>query len=92
VVRIFPNREACLRLVTALAVAHDEDFAQLFEVRGRPAIAPWRSALVTAMQFAKGFPIGSRSHPCPRKLEVCSGLRTGRPWLRLLRALGVPQT
>jgi transposase len=33
----------------------DEDFAQLFEVRGRPAIAPWRLALVTVMQFAEGL-------------------------------------
>jgi hypothetical protein len=26
VVRIFPNREACLRLVTALAVEHSEEW------------------------------------------------------------------
>jgi transposase len=33
----------------------DEDFAELFEVRGRPAIAPWRLALVTVMQFSEGL-------------------------------------
>src|SRR5688500_3240376 len=33
----------------------DEDFAELFEVRGRPAIAPWRLALVTLMQFSEGL-------------------------------------
>src|SRR5215212_10556076 len=35
---------------------NDEDFAQLFEVSGRPAnFAPWRLALVTAMRFAEGL-------------------------------------
>ena len=33
----------------------DEDFSELFEVRGRPAIAPWRLALVTLMQFSEGL-------------------------------------
>jgi len=38
------------------AIYDDEDFAQLFEVRGRPAkFAPWRLALVTVMQFAEGL-------------------------------------
>ncbi len=37
------------------AIYDDEDFVQLFEVRGRPAIAPWRLALVTVMQFAEGL-------------------------------------
>jgi len=31
----------------------DEDFSELFEVRGRPAITPWRLALVTVMQFSE---------------------------------------
>ena len=31
----------------------DEDFSELFKVRGRPAIAPWRLALVTVMQFSE---------------------------------------
>jgi len=37
------------------AIYADEDFAELFEVRGRPAIAPWRLALVTLMQFSEGL-------------------------------------
>ncbi len=38
------------------AIYDDEDYAQLFEVRGRPAnFAPWRLALVTVMQFAEGL-------------------------------------
>jgi transposase len=36
-------------------IYEDEDFAELFEVRGRPAIAPWRLALVTVMQFSEGL-------------------------------------
>ncbi len=34
----------------------DEDFAGLFPGRGRPALAPWRLALVTVMQFAENLP------------------------------------
>jgi transposase len=37
------------------AIYEDEDFAELFEVRGRPAITPWRLALITVMQFAEGL-------------------------------------
>ena len=33
----------------------DEDFAHLFPRRGQPAMAPWRLALVTIMQFAEGL-------------------------------------
>lgn len=33
----------------------DEDFARLFPSRGQPAMAPWRLALVTIMQFAEGL-------------------------------------
>ena len=47
------------------SIYEDEDFSELFEVRGRPAIAPWRLALVTVMQFSqKGFPIGRRQKLC----------------------------
>ena len=31
----------------------DEDFADLFPRRGQPALAPWRLALVTVMQYAE---------------------------------------
>ena len=36
-------------------VFEDEDFAHLFPRRGQPAMAPWRLALVTIMQFAEGL-------------------------------------
>ncbi len=37
------------------AIFEDEDFAHLFSARGHPALAPWRLALVTVMQFAEGL-------------------------------------
>ena len=37
------------------AIFEDEDFACLFPSRGQPAMAPWRLALVTIMQFAEGL-------------------------------------
>jgi transposase len=37
------------------AIFEDEDFAHLFSSRGQPAMAPWRLALVTIMQFAEGL-------------------------------------
>lgn len=33
----------------------DSDFADLFPRRGQPAVAPWRLALVTVMQFAENL-------------------------------------
>lgn len=36
-------------------VFEDEDFANLFPSRGQPAMAPWRLALATIMQFAEGL-------------------------------------
>jgi transposase len=33
----------------------DEDFAPLFPRHGQPALAPWRLALVTILQFAEGL-------------------------------------
>src|SRR5690349_11714389 len=38
------------------ALFTDEAFATLFAVRGQPAEAPWRLALVTIMQYAEGLP------------------------------------
>ena len=37
------------------AIFEDEDFAHLFPRRGQPAMAPWRLAMVTIMQFAEGL-------------------------------------
>ncbi len=54
----FPKGTTYIRMRDVLgAIYDDEDFAQLFEARGRPAnFAPWRSALlVTVMHFAEGL-------------------------------------
>lgn len=52
----FPKGTTYVRMRDVLgAIYDDEDFAQLFEARGRPAIAPWRLALVTLMQFSEGL-------------------------------------
>lgn len=37
------------------AVYQDRDFGALFAVRGQPAEAPWRLAVVTVLQFAEGL-------------------------------------
>jgi transposase len=48
----FPKGNLYIQMRNVLgSIYDDEDFAELFEVRGRPAIAPWRLALVTVMQF-----------------------------------------
>ena len=52
----FPKGTTYIHMRDVLgAIYDDEDFAPLFEVRGRPAIAPWRLALVTLMQFSEGL-------------------------------------
>jgi transposase len=53
----FPKGGRYMRLRDELgAVFDDTRFAGLFPVRGRPAEAPWRLALVTLFQFAEGLP------------------------------------
>jgi len=52
----FPKGNLYMHMRDVLGTIYeDEDFAELFEVRGRPAIAPWRLALVTVMQFSEGL-------------------------------------
>jgi transposase len=52
----FPKGNVYMQIRDVLgSIYTDEDFAELFDVRGRPAIAPWRLALVTVMQFAEGL-------------------------------------
>jgi transposase len=50
----FPKGNVYMQMRDVLGTIYDdEDFSELFEVRGRPAIAPWRLALVTVMQFSE---------------------------------------
>jgi transposase len=52
----FPKGNVYIQMRDVLgAIYEDEDFSELLEVRGRPAIAPWRSALVTVMRFSEGL-------------------------------------
>ncbi len=53
----FPKGNAFMRMRDELGVLwEDEDFSGLFPRRGQPALAPWRLALVTVMQFAENLP------------------------------------
>lgn len=52
----FPKGHPYLRAADALGeVFTDETFAALFRRRGRPALASWRLALATILQFAEGL-------------------------------------
>jgi transposase len=52
----FPNGNVYLRMHDALGpLYHNPSFAALFSVRGRPAEAPARLALITIMQFAENL-------------------------------------
>ena len=52
----FPKGHPYLHAADALGeVFTDEAFAALFRRRGQPALAPWRLALATVLQFAEGL-------------------------------------
>ena len=52
----FPKPSLYIRMRDELGpVFADSDFANLFPRRGQPAVAPWRRALVTVMQFAENI-------------------------------------
>jgi transposase len=51
-----PEGNTYLRLRSFLGTVFDDEmFASPFPERGQPALAPWRLALVTIMQFAEGL-------------------------------------
>jgi transposase len=52
----FPKGNPYLRLRDQSGpIFRDEDFAELYPRRGKPALAPWRLALATVMQFVEGL-------------------------------------
>lgn len=52
----FPKGHPYLSLADELGtLLTDADFAALFSATGQPALAPWRLALVTILQFAEGL-------------------------------------
>lgn len=53
----FPKGNLYLRMRDELGVLYeDADFAALFPPLGRPALSPWRLALITIFQFLEGLP------------------------------------
>ena len=54
--KAFPKGNLYMTLRDELGTIYtDEQFASLYSVRGRPAISPWRLALVTIMQFGENL-------------------------------------
>src|SRR6266702_4361373 len=52
----FHHGNAVMQLRDALGTTYtDEGFADLFPTHGQPALAPWRLALVTVLQFLEGL-------------------------------------
>src|ERR687885_1545355 len=52
----FPKGTLCLRLHDELGtIFQDQDFADLFPPQGQPALAPFRLALITVLQFVEGL-------------------------------------
>jgi transposase len=53
---VYPKGHVYLRLADELGTLFtDEAFAALFPTHGQPALAPWRLALATILQFAEGL-------------------------------------
>jgi transposase len=52
----FPKGNLYLQLRDEIGVLfEDADFANLFPIRGQPAYAPWRLALITIFQFIENL-------------------------------------
>ena len=53
---VFPRGNVFMQVRDTLgAIYTDEAFADLFPTHGQPALAPWRLALVTVLQFMEGL-------------------------------------
>ena len=78
---VFPEGCTFIKMRDELGTLfQDEMFAALFPKEGQPALAPWRLALVTIMQFGSWVirsPSGS-CRACLSELEVCTGPRVRR--------------
>ncbi len=73
---LFPEGHPYLRLADELGdLFSDELFAPLFPTHGQPALAPWRLALVTILQFAEGL----------SDLQAAHALRTRIDWKYVAR-------
>jgi transposase len=73
---LFPDGHPYLRLADELGDLFTDDvFAPLFPTQGQPALAPWRLALVTILQFAEGL----------SDLQAAHALRTRIDWKYVAR-------
>jgi transposase len=73
---VFPDGHPYLRLADELGDLFTDDlFAPLFPSHGQPALAPWRLALVTMLQFAEGL----------SDLQAAHALRTRIDWKYVAR-------
>ena len=61
-----PKGNPYLQMRDLLGTLYDDQlFAALFPPQGQPALAPWRLALVSIMQFARSaYRIGKPPKPC----------------------------
>jgi transposase len=72
----FPKGHPYLALADTLGdLFADEQFAALFPQRGQPALAPWRLALATILQFAEGL----------SDVQAANAVRSRIDWKYLLR-------
>jgi transposase len=52
----YPKGPICMHLRDAVGTIYaDQELAALFPLRGQPAVAPWRLALVCVLQFVEGL-------------------------------------
>ena len=67
---VFPEGSTFIKLRDELGTLfQDEMFAALFPKDGQPALAPWRLALVTIMQFAEGLSDRQAAHAVRARLD-----------------------
>ena len=77
---VFRTGHPYLRVADELdAFVTDDDFASLFPAHGQPALAPWRLALVSILQFAERLSDLQAPH---RRAHPCLGRDTALPLCR----------
>lgn len=67
---VFPEGSPFMQMRDELGTLYqDEMFATLFPKDGQPALAPWRLALVTIMQFSEGLSDRQAAHAVRARLD-----------------------
>jgi transposase len=66
----FPDGHPYLTMADGLgSLFTDEQFAALFPTHGQPALAPWRLALVSVLQFAEGLSYRQAAHAVRSRID-----------------------